>query len=204
MATYWGGAKTRFGWSSYFDKKELASSKLEMSSHTGTHIDAPLHFIKGGDAIDAVPLASLVGYGRILDFRSAPIENGVIAPSYFEARASVVKSGEIVVVHTGIWEAFGKERFTTEMLVPSEESTSYLLYKEIKAYATDCISVDPLGGPAYPNHHRLLGAGIPIIEGLTNLDKVHENPVFIIALPLKLIDREAAPSRVIALEGLSL
>jgi len=174
-----------------------------MSSHTGTHIDAPLHFIPGGSPIDAVPLDSIVGFARVLDFRSAPVKHEVIDPDYFRSRASVVQPGEIVVVHTGIWKVFGEESFTNTMPVPANESIVYLQSKEIKAYATDCISVDPLGGPSYPNHHHLLDEGIPIIEGLTNLTQVQENPFFLIALPLKLVDREAAPARVIALEGIS-
>jgi len=203
MATYWGGSKTSFTWSSYFDRKDHASSRLEMSSHTGTHIDAPLHFFPGGGTIDAVPLDGLVGYARLLDFRSAPVSNGKIDAGYFSTKASAVQSGDIVLVHTGIWEAFGEEWFTSEMPVLEEESIEYLISSGITAYATDCISVDPLGESTHPNHNLLLGSGIPIIEGLTNLDQIHENPVFLIALPLKLVDREAAPARVIAIEGIS-
>jgi len=203
MATYWGGSKTSFTWSSNFDRKDYASSRLEMSSHTGTHVDAPLHFIPGGGTIDAVPLDVLVGYARMLDFHSAPVANSVIDASYFCTKASAVQSGDIVLVHTGIWKVFGEERFTTEMPVLAEESIEYLISSGIKAYATDCISVDPLGGSTHPNHTLLLGSGIPIIEGLTNLNQIHENPIFLIALPLKLVDREAAPARVIAIEGIS-
>jgi arylformamidase len=112
-----------------------------------------------------------------------------------------VQPGEIVILHTGIWQKFGKKEFTSEMPQIPRACVESFVSKGIHAFGTDCISVDPLNSPKQVNHKLLLGAGIPIIEGLWNLDALTENPAFLVALPLKLSDREAAPARVIAIEG---
>ena len=203
MATYWGGSVTNFSWSASFDSSDRCSSRLEMSAHTATHIDAPLHFIPGGLTIDNIPLTRLAGTGRILDLREAPRNECVIDPTFFQEATSGIQPDEIVVLHTGIWRDFGKERFTADMPVLSLESTELLLSKKIAALATDCISVDPLRSLDQVNHRLILGAGIPIIEGVSNLDQLNENPVFLLALPLKLVGREAAPARVVAIEGIT-
>ena len=203
MASYWGGSVTNFTWSATFEAKGRCASKLEMSAHTATHIDAPLHFIPDGIPIDAVPVSRLVGNARLVNLRQVPREKNLIDPQAFSIAANRLQKDEIVILYTGIWQDFGKERFTTEMPVLAEESVEWLLSKQVRAIGLDCISVDPLKDPQQPNHKRILGAGVPIIEGLANLDQIEEDLVFLVALPLKLAGREAAPARVIVIEGIS-
>jgi kynurenine formamidase len=126
----------------------------------------------------------------------------VVDHAAFLEHAAELSPGDMVIVQTGIWKHFQQEFFTTDMPVLDERSISYLVNLPIKAYATDCISVDRLDSPLQTNHHLLLGNDIPIIEGLTNLDQISSSPVFLVVLPLKVADREAAPARAIAIEDL--
>ena len=97
---------------------------------------------------------------------------------------------------------FGRMEFSFVFPVLDPESINILIKKRVSAYATDCISVDRMDSPEQTNHKLLLGNNIAIIEGLCNLEQITENPFFLAALPLKLSGREAAPARVIAIEGI--
>jgi arylformamidase len=102
-------------------------------------------------------------------------------------------------VFSGIYKEFGKPAFSWEFPVLSPKSISYLLQKKCRVYATDAPGVDPLDSVDFPNHKILLGAGIPIIEGLANLEAIKTRNFLLCAFPLKLIGREAAPCRAVAL-----
>jgi kynurenine formamidase len=109
-----------------------------------------------------------------------------------------IKSGEIVIFHTGIWNKFGEKEFTTDFCSLNEKTIEYLIDKDIKAFGTDAVSVDPMENPSQKNHKLLLGAGIPIIEALTNLSDINKTSFFFAALPLKISGHEAAPCRAVA------
>jgi arylformamidase len=110
---------------------------------------------------------------------------------------------DIFLMATGI-EAFAETReYNLLYTVPSEELIRWLISKKIKAYMTDATSVDPVDTESCPKHHLLLGAGVPIVENLCNLDQLPVDKSFIAcALPLKLGGREGAPCRAVALPGI--
>ena len=173
-------------------------TRITMSVHTGTHADAPKHFLDGVPCIDEIPLEKSFGPCRLFRSRQAPRLREI---SLDEVRSSGfdLKEGEIFVLATGIEALAETSEYNTSYPCPSQDLIQWLVKKKISAYMTDATSVDPVNATDSPNHHLILGAGIPIVENLRNLGDLPERTSFTIcALPLKLGGREGAPCRAVA------
>lgn len=202
MLVYPGNERPVFQWLGRVNSEGYNLTRLTMITHTGTHVDAPKHFLDDVTCIDEVPLEKLFGkacifkYNKKLNGQEITLEE--IVSSGFE-----LKEDYIFVLETGI-EKYAEIRQYNEIFpVPSKEVVDWLISKKIKAYMTDATAVDPFGSQDSKNHHLLLGAGIPIVENLKDLNLVPEDKDFwISALPLKLKGRDGAPCRAIAIMNL--
>jgi len=182
------------------DENGLQVTKLETVVHAGTHIDSPRHVINGGATISETTLDKLVGEGVVLDLTyKAP--GSVITEDDLNKYAANIRENDIVVLNTGFEKCADAGGFCT--IAP--EAAQWLVKRGIKCLGVDMPSLDPLnrtGGKAsnqtHPSHHTILGAGIPLVECLVNLDAVQGRAMFV-CLPLKISDCDAAPARVIAL-----
>jgi kynurenine formamidase len=178
----------------------LQVSKLEAVVHAGTHVDAPRHVLSSGATIGNTGLDRLVGEGLIVNLKHQ-VPGSVICEADLLEYAGAIKEHDIVVLNTGYQAYSDPQKYRT--LAP--EAAHWLVNKRIKCLAVDIPSLDPInrtGGRAspqtHPAHHIILGAGIPLVECLANLDTV-QGRVFIACLPLKLPESDAAPARVVAL-----
>jgi len=156
---------------------------IELRTHTGTHIDAPMHFIPGGKALDDFPVSKFMGTGVVLDL--TPVENAEpIAPERIEPFEDEIEPDDVVMLHTGWDEHYG---LTPEYLFEyphlSEELAQYFADLEVKAVGVDSLSVGgwygevPNHGPStevHPedSHLPLLENDIIPIEELRNLGDV--------------------------------
>lgn len=198
MKVWPGSAQPVFEWLLSFDQDGCNVSKVSMDVHTGTHVDAPKHFIKDGLPIDELLLDKVAG--RAILYRASREPCGQIVTLAEVQKANIeVKNGDIFVLDTGIHKYDGTPKWFN-FPTPEEELLYWLIEKGIKAYATDAQGVDPVSSENFPNHHILLPHGVPIIEGLTNLGGVPEAvPFMLMAFPLKLRGRDAAPCRAVAI-----
>jgi len=187
MVIYPGDAKFKRTDIVSFDKKGVRLSKIELGSHTGTHIDAPAHFLKKGKTIDKVSLDSLVGKGKVCEF-------SVKAIGEKELKECGIKKGDIVLLKTQNWE-LGTKKFSEDFAYLDESGADYLVKKGIKAVGIDYLSIGEFH-KGREVHKKLLGNNIPIIEGL-NLKTVNPGPYVIYCLPLKIKGAEGAPARCI-------
>ncbi|WP_248923857.1 cyclase family protein [Paenibacillus hamazuiensis] len=176
---------------------------VTMSEHTGTHMDAPLHFVAGGDGIDQVPLAHVMGRAAVIDATEiGPC--GTVGSEFvqeWENKHGVLKTGDIVLLQFG-WDRYwgvkpGDAMFLKDWPGIGEEAARYLAGKGVRAVGTDAMSIDAFGSDN-PAHRIFLPNGIPIIENLTNLGKL-PHFVFFIALPLKIKNGSGSPVRAVAL-----
>lgn len=184
-------------------------SSISLGTHTGTHVDPPLHLMDGGTGIDGVPLDNLVGNARVLDlsFINRPIETGDISP---------VKAGEITLLKGGRYRpdgpghsdslgSSGDPDSSGETEAPggpacrgaciTASCARYLAQTGIKTLGTDAISIGAQD-EEYEVHHILLDAGIVVIEGL-EMPNVKAGNYFFICLPLKIADGDGGPARAI-------
>lgn len=164
---------------------------LSMSAHTGTHIDAPLHFIKNGKDITTFPLDLMIGPARIIEIkhdRFIPIE---------EVKQHDITPNERVIFKTkNSISDWAKQEFKRDYIYLSSEAAGYLKEKKVSVVGVDYISI---GGKNNGKivHETLLGNGIWIIEGLY-LNGIIPGSYEMICMPVKIKDSDGAPARVIA------
>jgi len=171
-----------------YEKVNCRTSRIIMGSHSGTHIDAPMHMIPGGTPIEQVPLQDLVGRARVLRIRKAPRE---------EIGADCVDPGVIdeprVILDTGWYRHWGKEDYYEEFPKVTEGFAELLVKRKVKVVVVDL----PLSSEV---HDIILGSGGCQVENVIGLDQITADKVELIALPIRIIGIDAAPARVVVIE----
>ncbi|HEX6479018.1 MAG TPA: cyclase family protein [Ktedonobacteraceae bacterium] len=166
-------------------------SKLSMGVHTGTHMDAPIHFFPAGKGIDSMPLTAAIGRARVIEI-SDPES---IKPG--ELRPHQIQAGERILFKTRnsarCWQT---NDFVKDFIYISSEAAQYLAEQKVQTVGVDYLSVGGFFKDGAETHHALLGAGIWIIEGL-NLSNVRPGFVELICLPLKIEGSDGASARAI-------
>jgi arylformamidase len=182
-----------------------ATRRLVLGTHTGTHLDAPLHFIEDGGTIDEVPLSTLVGPAVVADLGPAgPLEE--ISLDRLRAALGGGLRHPRVLLRFGWSARFGGMDFYTESPFLARDAARWLVDEGALLVGMDVPSPDDprLGYGSdedSPNHYTLLGAGVILLEYLNNMEALTAPEVQLVALPLKLRGGDGAPARVIAIEG---
>jgi arylformamidase len=165
-------------------------SFIKMGSHTGTHMDAPLHFIKNEKGLDKMPLDAVIGRVRVLGIRDK-FHIGVK-----ELKTHSIKSGERIIFKTKNSSYWKKGIFHKDFVYMPSESAAYLASLGVKTVGVDYLSVGGYHKDGAQTHKILLKAGTWIIEGL-NLYGVKPDEYDLICLPLKILNSDGAPARAI-------
>ena len=180
-------------WSALAKGDSSNVSMLSFGAHTGTHVDAPAHFIDGGARkIDALSLEVLIGPARVIRVAD---EIGEIDPEFI--RRCELKGVERLLFHTrnsGFWNEGFRKDFTH--LLP--EAAQLLVDQGIKLVGTDYLSIEKFHSGHHQTHLTLLSNDVVIVEGL-NLSDVPEGDYELICLPLKIAEGagDGAPARVV-------
>jgi kynurenine formamidase len=176
---------------------------VHIGSHSGTHVDAPYHFVEDGARIDELDPRLFVGPAAVLDVRGKGPRERVTAGDLrpYENRIS---GGVIAVVRTGWEEHYGTPRYYDHPFL-DRGAAQLLLDTGVRTVAVDALSVDETVSEGeqpegYPAHHLILGAGGVIAENLANLGAIDFPEPLISLLPLKLGGSDGAPVRAVAME----
>ncbi len=179
---------------------------LTLNSHIGTHIDAPRHFFADGAAVDGLPLDALVQRNAVvLDLSSIPAGEGVTGDA-LERLGVKPAPGDIAVIRTG-WtdRAWGTPEFWTNTVWLDPSVGEWTMRHQVAAVAMDCFPEKPFWrytlqpNERGANHRRWLGAGVPMVQLVTNLGAL--GPRFTMtALPLRLAGMDGSPARVVGVE----
>ena len=167
-------------------------SKISLGVHTGTHVDAPVHFNAHAPGVEAIPIDALCGKARVIaiaDPREVTVR---------ELEAASVQAGERILLKTKNSPAAWQEQtFVEDAVHISVDAARWLAARKVLTVGIDYLSV---GGYAAKNgaavHHALIDAGIWIIEGL-DLTHVPAGPCELVCLPIKLAGADGAPARAI-------
>ena len=186
-------------WHTNFGEHGVYVSKLEMGAHSGTHVDAPMHFLGDGfPSIVDIPLIRAIGQAIAIERLKDPGED----LSVEDLAGADILPGDIVLFRTGWDKRSGSPAFFEDEWPGLQPSlVEELIRRGVKAIGGDIASADSpsaiaAGAPA----HKLAGrAGLPIFEALVNLDQVTGQRFYFLGLPLKLEGCEASPIRAVAL-----
>jgi len=161
-------------------------SRLTMGTHTGTHIDAPIHFLPGGTGAEEVPLDNLIGPARVIEIKDSDAVNAE------ELRAHNLGARERLLFKTSnSARCWTTSEFVHDSVTIAEDAASYLA-----GLGTLTVGIDYLSAGSPETHRILLGAGVVIVEGL-NLTGISQGRYELLCLPLKISGGDGALARAV-------
>jgi arylformamidase len=171
-------------------------SRIACSVHSGTHVDAPAHFIENGATIEQLPLDVLIGSATVVEL----LNDDIITPEILQA---LTLPGEIKRLlfktkNSALWDD-PAHQFNPDFVALSADAAAWLVKKGVRLVGVDYLSVQLFKDIKPLTHRILLEAGVIIVEGL-NLQSVRQGSYQLICLPLKLAGSEGAPARAILIE----
>jgi arylformamidase len=166
-------------------------SQISTTTHIGTHMDAPRHYLEGASGMETIPIAAAIGRARVIDIHDPEaIRTSELEPHH-------LTRGERVLFKTRNSERCWKtDQFQKKYVYIAPETARYLAECGVQTVGVDYLSVDSFENTGAQTHHILLQAGIWIIEGL-NLEHVEPGEYELICLPLKIIGGDGAPARAV-------
>jgi arylformamidase len=172
-------------------------TRLSLGAHTGTHVDAPYHFFEEGVKVDQLPLGTLIGSAYVVEVY--PKERTITATDL--ASLGLPSTAQRLLIKTDnsyLWE---REllQFESEFIHLGRDAARWIVKRGIKLIGVDYLSVDSFDSGDKVVHHTLLEAGVVIIEGL-NLSHVAQGIYQLYCLPLKIVDSDGAPARVVLIK----
>jgi arylformamidase len=162
-------------------------TRIDMGAHSGTHVDAPVHFIDGAAGTESLPLEALVGPCVVVEVGGLAESDAAAAP----------EGAERVLFKTPNSELWARDEFPEEFARLDGAGARLLVERGVKAVGVDYLSVGDRKA-----HRILLGAGVVPIEGL-DLRGIDPGEYFLVCAPLKLVGSDGAPARVFLVRGIS-
>jgi arylformamidase len=166
-------------------------SVLSLGAHTGTHMDAPIHFLPQGAGIDALPLSTTLGPARVIEIT----DEESIKRQELERHA--IQRGERILFKTGnsarCWQS---DAFVEDFVYITAEAARYLADVGVRTVGVDYLSVGGFAQDGEATHRALLSAEVCIIEGL-NLSQVKPGSYELVCLPLRIRGADGAPARAV-------
>lgn len=164
-------------------------SSLACGVHTGTHIDAPVHFIEGAPGIEGVDLTALIGPVLVVDATASDRDLDAAALERLGLPARLDR----VIFKTSNSRLWGLDRFSSDFIGLTEDAARWLLARGVRLAGIDYFSIAPPSDPG-PTHIALLEAGVVILEGL-DLSGVAPGHYDLVCLPLLIPGSDGAPAR---------
>ncbi|MDQ5812384.1 MAG: cyclase family protein [Actinomycetota bacterium] len=172
-------------------------SRWSLSAHTGTHVDARMHFIPGGWTIESLELSRTVGPCLVVDLTHVERR---IERADLEAAGVAGQVRVLLKTRNSILELLSRSEFEEGYVGISREAAEYLVEIGAETVGVDYLSVEPFEGKEFNTHHALLGADLVILEGLLLTD-VEPGEYLLVCLPLKLAGSDGSPARAILMRG---
>jgi len=168
-------------------------SRIDIGSHSGTHVDAPKHFFDDGAGADTLPLDVLMGPARLI-----AVDDAVKSVGETELRAHDLRGVTRLLIRTrnSAWLASGSTEFHPDYTFLSPEGAAYLVGLGVKLVGVDYLSVEQFHSGHHRTHRTLLGADVVIIEGLV-LSEPPPGDYELRCLPLRLTGLDGAPARAV-------
>lgn len=174
-----------------FERDGVNVSVVSLGAHTGTHVDAPVHFLPGREGVDQLPLPAMLGPCWVVEVRG----QGHVDARDLEA-AGVPSDAERVILNTGNSRFWDDDHFHRDFRALTTAAARWLVARGVRLIGIDYLSIDPYEAREAPAHQVLLGAGVVVLEGL-DLRGVPAGRYELVCLPLKLQGSDGAPARAV-------
>ncbi len=192
LPVYPGDPEIRITRTHSLEKGDIARvSHLSFSTHIGTHIDPPYHFIRDGVPLDEVPLEVLIGPARVVDVgEAAAIDAAVLQTLNLDGAVRLLFKTR----NSSFWRE--SNEFRKDFVYLESDAAEMLVKRGVKLVGIDYLSVEKFNFDQPRTHWALLGNNIVIVEGL-DLSEVEPGDYELICLPLKIKDGDGGPARVV-------
>lgn len=171
MPVYPGDAATRVEVSARHAEQGWGANTLFISEHAGTHLDAPFHLLPGGDTVERIPLERLTGPALVLDVSHRWPGQAI---NVEDLAGLALTPLDALVLRTGAGACASFEEAVARAPGLSERAARALADIGVRLVGTDAASIDLAQATDLPAHRQLLGAGVPVVENLTNLGRLIE------------------------------
>ena len=201
IPTFPGSPKTQFILWSTLKEDGYNLELLFLSSHTGTHLDAPYHFVKNGAKIHQIPLNRLLGNGILIKIKKE--RNQTITKNdlvLFERKNGNIPKHSSIIFYTEWQKNLNTDFYFINNPGLSESAATYLVSKEINLVGIDSPNIDLGKDKTFSVHKIFAKNNILIVENLSNLNKISSKQFDFVILPLKLKDATGSPVRAIAIQ----
>nr|WP_231620752.1 cyclase family protein [Fictibacillus sp. 7GRE50] len=168
----------------------VTETRISMDVHTGTHVDAPLHMVPGGDTIETLPIEKLVRKAKVIDLTSS---TGFISAEDL-ADKDIQKDDFVLFKTKNSWDT----EFNFEFIYVNSDAAKVLAEIGVAGVGIDALGVER-AQENHPTHKQLFQNNIIIIEGL-QLKDVPEGEYLMVAAPLKIRGLDASPARIVLIE----
>jgi arylformamidase len=198
MPTYDGEPGLSFDFRRHLSRGDpYTISTVSLGSHTGTHVDAPAHFLDGAPAVDSLPLDALVGPAYVAEFAgdthitAADLHAMAVPP---DCRRLLFKTR-----NGRLWD---DTAFHTDFIALAPDAAVALVERDVRLVGIDYMSIEPYGASPNEVHEMLLAKGVVIVEGL-DLRRVAPGPYLLVCAPLNVVGAEGAPARTFLIDQTS-
>lgn len=176
-------------------------TNLTLFPHNGSHVESAYHFFPDGATIDEVPLGVFVGRAVLADLSYKQDLNRIDGDDLEQAVGGAWRGGDRLLIRTDHPRRhLGSADYWACAPYLTPDAADWMVEHEVALVGMDCVT-EKQGEREFPVHRRLLAANIPLLENITNLHEIAEPVVWLVALPLKVADVEAAPVRAVVFEG---
>ena len=193
LPVWTGDPPVRLFQPSHLERGDICTiTRIDISAHTGTHLDAPAHFIRGGAGVETLDLETLIGPALVVDASgqghlTADVLDALIIPPGVERL--LLRTG-----NSALWQR-GETAFAEDFIAIAPSGAAWLVDHGVKLVGIDYLSVGPFDN-GVPTHEILLGAGVIAVEGL-NLSAIEPGEYQLVCLPIKIGGGDGAPCRAV-------
>lgn len=196
MTVYPGSPKPELKQIASIDKDGYNVKLITVTSHTGTHMDAPNHMVPNTTTLDKLPVDHFIGKACVVVCQHG--QN--IDIDLLKKHAQLIEKADFVLFYSGWEHKWDTEDYLKDFPVLTEQAAKYLTEQNLKGIGLDLISVDPIDSQDMAIHKILLSHNLVIVENLTNLSMLPIDRVFdFMSLPIKILNADGAPARAIAM-----
>lgn len=198
MPVYPGTELPSFEKVNTLEEHGFIETRITITSHTGTHVDAPAHMINNGCTLDNIPIENFIGDAIILDFSNQNLQQ-IEVSDLKKFETMIINNVNFIIIKTGWSEYWGTSKYYDGFPYLSDESAAWLTKFGLKGIGIDAISIDSMHSTTFSIHKIFMKKNMLIIENLTNLNLIDSDKFLFTVMPLKTKSADGSPARAAAI-----